>query len=154
MKHLAPIVALCLALAFSACGDDSSPNPGKSDTVATGSRSKAAKPGKPEVEVPPGPPPKELVVTDLRKGSGPVLDDPDDELVVHYVGVTYDTGEEFYSTWDRGGPSKYLLEEVHKGWELGLKGMRVGGRRELIEPSRLAYGTGTLIYVVDLLAVR
>jgi peptidylprolyl isomerase len=100
-----------------------------------------------------GPPPRKLVVNDLRKGSGAAVTSKD-AVLVNYFSVRYGEalrrrhGGEF-------GETRFGLNEVVKGWELGLPGMKVGGRRELIVPPRLAYsGTGTLIYVIDLLAVE
>lgn len=113
---------------------------------------KEAERPKPRIRVPNGPPPKKLVVKDLIKGTGPAVG-ADDEIVVNYIAVNYKTGEEFETTYgDR--PSTFPIDEVIKGWEIGLKGMKVGGRRELIIPSKLGYGTGALIYVVDLLEIK
>jgi peptidylprolyl isomerase len=124
------------------------------DLVAIGN-STGSRGEQPEVRVPNGPPPKELVVEDLREGSGATVE-AGDEIVVDYVGVNYKTGEEFESTWSAGKPSEFSLGtgEVIEGWEEGLRGMKVGGRRELIIPSNLAYKTGTLIYVIDLRAIK
>jgi peptidylprolyl isomerase len=152
VRRFALIVVLCVSLLPVGCGEEESSTGPEQGTAGT--RKENATPGEPKVQIPPSPAPKKLVVKDLRKGSGPAIEEGSDEILVDYIGVSYRTGEEFYNTWERGGPSKYHLEEVHRGWELGLKGMRVGGRRELIEPSRLAYGTGPLLYVVDLLAVK
>jgi peptidylprolyl isomerase len=86
--------------------------------------------------------------------------------VVHYVGVAYSTGEEFDASWNRGTPFAFPLGggKVIAGWDQGVQGMRVGGRRRLVVPPHLGYGDRgagqviapgeTLIFVVDLLAVR
>jgi peptidylprolyl isomerase len=125
------------------------------DIVSPSSTSSRSNRSRPRIRVPHGPAPKELVVEELEKGSGETLR-RGDTIIVDYIGVNYRTGGEFESTWERPEPREfsYGTEEVLKGWELGLKGMRVGGRRKLIIPSRLAYGTGALVYVIDLLAVE
>ncbi len=114
---------------------------------------------KPEIEFPEGPPPTELAIKDLVVGegaeanAGAVVD-------VHYVGVEYDTGEEFDSSWDRGESISFPLRGLIQGWQDGIPGMRVGGRRQLIIPPEQAYGPAggghrlsgkTLIFVIDLL---
>jgi len=119
---------------------------------------------KPKVEVPKGPPPKKLVIKDLETGKGPEAK-IGDEVTVHYVGVLYKTGKQFDASWDRGEPFTFELGvgQVIAGWEQGIEGMKVGGRRELIIPPELAYGSegggtippnSTLIFVVDLLAIE
>jgi peptidylprolyl isomerase len=80
---------------------------------------------------------------------------------VHYLGVEYDTGDQFDASWDRGESITFPLSGLIQGWQDGIPGMRVGGRRELVIPPRLAYGENgrhalsgkTLIFVIDLLAV-
>ncbi|MGW1130487.1 FKBP-type peptidyl-prolyl cis-trans isomerase [Streptomyces griseoluteus] len=123
-----------------------------------------SEPTKPEVEVPEGDAPAELTVRDLVVGDGA---EAKSGMVVrvHYVGVTFASGKEFDASWDRGEPFKFALGggRVIKGWDRGIKGMRVGGRREIIVPPRLAYGNqsptplipprSTLVFVVDLLDV-
>ena len=98
-----------------------------------------------------GPPPKELVVNDLRKGSGAAVK-PKDAVLVDFFSVRYDEALKRSRTGGFG-PTRFALNEVVKGWEVGLPGMRVGGRRELIVPPKLGYRGMTLIYVIDLLAV-
>jgi peptidylprolyl isomerase len=119
---------------------------------------------KPSVEPPDTPPPKELVKRDIVKGKGAEAK-PGDTLKVQYVGVVYSTGKEFDASWDRGQPFSFKLGSggVIPGWDQGIVGMRVGGRRELIIPPNLAYGaqgsppaippSATLIFVIDLLSV-
>ncbi|HWV85323.1 MAG TPA: FKBP-type peptidyl-prolyl cis-trans isomerase [Capillimicrobium sp.] len=116
---------------------------------------------KPEVEVPDGPAPKELVVEDLVEGTGPEAK-AGDTVTVDYVGVLYDDGEQFDASWDSGQPFTFELGagNVIEGWDQGVEGMKVGGRRQLIIPPNLAYGTegapptipanATLVFVVDL----
>jgi peptidylprolyl isomerase len=106
------------------------------------------------IRIPASSPPRKLVVKDLREGSGSEAANVGDEIVVNYVGLDYKTGETIYDTWEQAGPSHFHLKAMRTGWERGLRGMKVGGRRELIVPSRLAYRTGSLIYLVDLLEVR
>ena len=120
---------------------------------------------KPFVDRPEGDDPTELRVDDLVAGEG-------DEAVagkrvsVHYVGVSFHTGEEFDASWNRGQPFEFELGRgrVIQGWDQGVAGMRVGGRRQLTIPAALAYGergagggvikpNEPLVFVVDLLAV-
>jgi peptidylprolyl isomerase len=120
---------------------------------------------KPEVEFPDGPAPGDLEVVDLAEGDGPEAG-PGRTAVVHYVGVAYSTGEEFDASWNRGEPFAFPLGagNVIAGWDRGVVGMKVGGRRRLVIPPHLAYGDRgagsviapgeTLIFVVDLLDVR
>ncbi|MFG3003282.1 FKBP-type peptidyl-prolyl cis-trans isomerase [Streptomyces calvus] len=117
---------------------------------------------KPEVDVPEGAAPAELTVRDLVVGDGAVVK-PGTVVRVHYIGVTFETGKEFDSSWDRDQPFKFALGSgrVIKGWDRGLRGMKVGGRREIVVPPRLGYGNqspsplipagSTLVFVVDLL---
>ena len=117
---------------------------------------------KPEIEFPEGPAPADLVIEDLVVGTG-------DEAVaggvvnVHYLGVDYESGDEFDSSWSRGEPVEFPLPMLVKGWQLGIPGMKVGGRRKLVCPPALAYGEAgmghplsgrTLIFVIDLLGTK
>ncbi len=117
---------------------------------------------KPVVRVPTGPAPKQLVVKDLIKGTGPAAK-KGSNMTVNYVGVLDKGGKEFDSSWKHGTTFPFVLGQgnVIPGWDQGLVGMKVGGRRELIIPANLAYGPrGTpgipanspLVFVVDLLA--
>jgi peptidylprolyl isomerase len=115
------------------------------------SKAEIAKLPKLEIRQRTGPPPKGLVVNDLRQGSGAAIK-PKDAILVNYFSVKY--GEALKKSRTGGyGATKFGLNEVIKGWELGLPGMKVGGRRELIVPPKLGYRGWTLIYVIDLLAV-
>ncbi len=119
---------------------------------------------KPEVDFPGGEPPADLQITDIKEGNGDVAK-AGDMVQVHYVGVAYSTGEEFDSSYDRGDPLEFQLGagRVIAGWDQGVQGMRVGGRRQLVIPPHLAYGDRgagnviapgeTLIFVCDLVAV-
>jgi peptidylprolyl isomerase len=118
---------------------------------------------KPEVDFPGGEPPTELEITDIWQGDGAVAK-AGDTVQVHYVGVAYSTGEEFDTSWSRGDPLEFTLGvgQVIAGWDQGVQGMRVGGRRQLIIPPGLAYGDRgagrsiapgeTLIFVCDLVS--
>lgn len=117
---------------------------------------------KPEIDFPDGPAPTELVIEDLIVGDGPEAV-AGRTVEVHYVGVEYDTGEEFDSSWNRGESIAFPLRGLIAGWQEGIPGMRVGGRRKLTIPPELAYGPAggghrlsgkTLIFVIDLLATR
>lgn len=115
---------------------------------------------KPEIEFPGGEPPSTLQIRDLVVGDGPEAV-AGATVEVHYVGVEFDTGEEFDSSWNRGESITFPLQGLIQGWQEGIPGMRVGGRRELIIPPALAYGESgghrlsgkTLIFVIDLLGV-
>ena len=167
MKPFALIVALCLALGLAACGGGGGAT---IDTEATtsessGSPEAGAEKTRPKVAVPKGAPPKKLEVREIEEGTGAEAKSGD-EVTVQYVGVGYDSKEEFDSSWSRNEPFTFTLGagEVIPGWDQGVAGMKVGGRRELTIPASLAYGpTGsppvigpneTLIFVVDLLAVK
>ncbi|HEY9482959.1 MAG TPA: FKBP-type peptidyl-prolyl cis-trans isomerase [Micromonosporaceae bacterium] len=120
---------------------------------------------KPNVEVPAGDPPTELVVDDLIVGEGPEAT-PGQQVSVHYVGVAHSNGKEFDSSYSRNTPFSFGLGtgQVIQGWDKGVAGMRVGGRRQLTIPANMAYGDRgaggvikpgeTLVFVVDLLGVR
>jgi peptidylprolyl isomerase len=116
---------------------------------------------KPEIEFPDGPPPTELVITDLVLGDGAEAG-PGDTVDVHYLGIEFDTGEEFDSSWNRGESISFPLRGLIQGWQDGIPGMRVGGRRQLVIPPDQAYGQAgsghrlsgkTLIFVIDLIGV-
>lgn len=123
-----------------------------------------SEPTKPRIEVPEGDAPTELTIRDLVTGEGPEAL-PGRVVQVHYVGVTFASGREFDSSWERGRPFKFAVGggKVIKGWDRGVRGMRAGGRREIIVPPGLGYGKqspsasipagSTLIFVVDLLTV-
>ncbi len=121
-------------------------------------------PDKPEIDFPDTSPPADLEVTDVTSGDG-------DEAVagktvsVHYVGVAHSTGEEFDASYNRGEPLSFRLGtgQVISGWDQGVQGMKVGGRRQLVIPPHLGYGDRgaggtikpgeTLIFVCDLMDV-
>jgi peptidylprolyl isomerase len=116
---------------------------------------------KPEIDFPGGDAPTELVVTDVVVGDGAEAQ-ATSTVDVHYVGVEYDTGEEFDASWNRGSSINFPLKQLVAGWQEGIPGMKVGGRRQLVIPPELAYGPAgsghrlsgkTLIFVIDLLGV-
>jgi peptidylprolyl isomerase len=117
---------------------------------------------KPEIEFPAGPAPAVLVIEEIEVGEGPEAT-PGATVEVHYLGVEYETGEEFDSSWNRGAPIEFPLRGLIKGWQDGIPGMKIGGRRKLTIPPEQAYGPAgsghrlsgkTLIFVIDLLGVR
>jgi peptidylprolyl isomerase len=119
---------------------------------------------KPEIDFPDFDPPADLQVTDLLTGEGDEAS-AGQTVSVHYVGVAHSTGEEFDASYNRGTPLQFRLGtgQVIAGWDQGVQGMRVGGRRQLVIPPHLGYGDRgaggviapgeTLIFVVDLLGV-
>jgi peptidylprolyl isomerase len=122
-------------------------------------------PDKPTVEIPGGSPPPDLVVEDLEVGNGTEAA-PGTTCTMHYVGVSWSTGQQFDASWDRGDTFSFGLGQgqVIQGWDEGVAGMKVGGRRRLTIPPEKAYGSRgaggvigpgeTLVFVVDLVDVR
>jgi peptidylprolyl isomerase len=113
--------------------------------------------GAPKVPITEGVPPTKLVTKDLVTGKGAVVK-AGDQLTVDYIGVACSTGKVFDSSYSRGKPSEFALSGVIPGWQQGLPGMKVGGRRLLEVPPDLAYGANgqapigpneTLWFVVD-----
>jgi len=119
---------------------------------------------RPQVAKPEGDVPFELGIEDLVAGDGAEAT-AGQKVQVHYVGVSFTSGEEFDSSWNRGQPFEFKLGkgQVIPGWDAGVQGMKVGGRRKLTIPSAMAYGARgaggaikphePLVFVVDLLAV-
>ncbi|MFI1800551.1 FKBP-type peptidyl-prolyl cis-trans isomerase [Streptomyces sp. NPDC020379] len=119
---------------------------------------------KPEIDFPEGPAPTDLEIKDIWEGDGAVAE-AKDFVKVHYVGVAFSTGEEFDASWNRGQALEFQLGvgQVIEGWDKGVQGMKVGGRRKLVIPAHLAYGDRgagnaiapgeTLIFVCDLMGV-
>jgi peptidylprolyl isomerase len=165
MKRARPLLALALAAALAAggCGGDDEQQASAPPPAATSTAAPEAT--KPQVEVPTGKPPSQLVKEDLVVGDGPGAE-PGKTVSVHYVGVSMLNGRQFDASWDRGEPFSFQLGagQVIPGWDEGVAGMKVGGRRQLVIPPRLAYGaTGSppaigpnepLVFVVDLLSVQ
>ncbi len=175
---------LTLILVVAACGDSDgvdtaeTPDPAETteapettepDEPADAPDEPAAEPadsgstGKPEVQIPEGDPPTELGIDDLIEGEGDGAQ-PGDLLVMHYVGVLHENGEQFDASWDRGQTFDFVLGQgrVIQGWDEGIVGMKVGGRRLLNIPPEQAYGSGgqggippnsALVFVVDLVDI-
>ena len=119
---------------------------------------------KPDVGPITGEPPAELQIEDITVGDGPEAT-PGTYVSVHYVGVAHSSGKEFDASYNRGEPLRFRLGvgQVIQGWDTGVQGMKVGGRRQLVIPPHLGYGDRgaggvikpgeTLVFVVDLLGV-
>ncbi|MCU1351231.1 MAG: FKBP-type peptidylprolyl isomerase [Acidimicrobiales bacterium] len=119
---------------------------------------------KPDVTIPAGEPPAGLVSEDLEVGSGDEAQEGHN-VEVHYVGHAWSNGQQFDASWDRGDPFTFRLGagQVIGGWDQGVSGMKVGGRRRLTIPPDLGYGSRgaggvigpneTLVFVVDLLGI-
>lgn len=167
------LAALALALAGCGGGDKEKSAAPASTPAASPSPTVAAEPGaisknleeEPIIPKPAGDPPAKLTKRDIVKGDGPKAK-TGDQLSVQYTGVSFSTGEKFDASWDRGAePFQFPVGggQVIPGWDMGIPGMRVGGRRELIIPSDLAYGPQgrppaigpdeTLVFVVDLVKI-
>ena len=166
------LILPALALVLAACGSSSTatgvqtaPSAGLTAPAVTATTPlPSALSTKPTVVVPKGSPPKQLVTKDIIKGTGPIAT-ASSTVTVQYVGVLYKNGKQFDASWNDGSgqPTSFSLAGgVIQGWTKGIAGMRVGGRRELIIPPTLAYGSksqakipanSTLVFVVDLHAV-
>jgi len=179
------LAAAALGVGVAACGSSTAPGvalaPGagatqgsttsaaSSSSTTTSSTSTSSVPlpaalkTKPKVVPPSGPPPKKLVIKDLIKGTGPAAT-ASSTVTVQYVGILYKNGKQFDASWNDGSgkPVSFPLSGVIKGWQEGIPGMRVGGRRELIIPPSLGYGSAaqakipansTLVFVIDLHAI-
>ena len=156
LRRVVPFFLLAaLALAPVACGKDDK----KSDAAGGVDLTK-----KPTVEVPAGDPPKTLQSKDIAVGTGPEAASGQ-KVSVQYVGVSFSTKKEFDTSWGKGSPFSFVLGagKVIEGWDQGVAGMKVGGRRQLVIPPDLAYGPSgyppviapneTLVFVVDLVGV-
>jgi peptidylprolyl isomerase len=174
--RLLVLFVVVAALALAGCGDDDeeSGNPASAETTEqeTGSGSETETAPdltdtsvKPVIDKPSGVPPRRLVKEDIVKGKGPGAK-RGDTVVVHYVGVSFSSGEEFDASWDAGQPFPVQLGagQVIEGWEKGLVGMKKGGRRKLTIPPEQAYGAEgappsigpneTLVFVIDALDIQ
>jgi peptidylprolyl isomerase len=114
---------------------------------------------KPEIAIPSGTPPEGLEIVDLVEGDGAEAR-AGGTVTTHYVGKSWSTGRQFDSSWDRGAPISFGLNQVIRGWTDGIPGMRVGGRRLLVIPPDMGYGAAgagpeigpgeTLVFAIDL----
>lgn len=157
------LAVACAGLLAAGCGQDSSSG---GSTAGDFEAAVAVTPRRkePRLVPPKRPTPRHLVKRDLIPGTGAEARSGD-RVTIDYTGVGYETGYFFESSWDRDEPYSFTLgrEVVMPGWDLGIEGMKVGGRRELIIPARLAYGESgsgvvsphdPLMFVIDLRAVR
>jgi peptidylprolyl isomerase len=168
------LIGVACAALLAGCGGGGKDKSSASTETAPAAASTAPAPGaggaqqlatKPKVTVPSGKPPSKLVIKDIVTGTGATAQ-PGDTVSVHYVGVSYANGKQFDSSWDRHEPFTFPLGggQVIPGWDQGVVGMKVNGRRELIVPPDLAYGqqgqppaiapNATLVFVIDLLRVQ
>jgi peptidylprolyl isomerase len=175
VKALVLTIAVCAGLAAAGCGGSDSTagsneaSGASAETVSAkveaAAEAEAAAREKPAVNSPETAVPKNVEVTEWESGTGAEAK-AGDEVTVRYVGIGYRTDKEFDSSWSRGEPFTFTLGagEVIPGWEQGVEGMKVGGRRELIVPAKFAYGKAgsppkvapnePLIFVIDLLEVN
>ncbi|HEX8689737.1 MAG TPA: FKBP-type peptidyl-prolyl cis-trans isomerase [Solirubrobacterales bacterium] len=164
MRAVSVALMLCLVLGFAACGDDTSAGGGGTESRPKSGDGDGDGPA-PVVKLPQSQPPNKLVVKDLEVGKGRAAK-PGDELEVYFTSFRHLTGEHFETIWKPDKPFDFKLNEsdVIPGWVEGLPGMRVGGRRYLEVPGKLAARGGispfqdpdesALVYVVDLLEVK
>jgi peptidylprolyl isomerase len=168
-------MALVLVVVLAGCGSSDSDSPtvgapsstesssGTGTTVGPATPTTAAA-TKPAVTIPDTPPPTTLQITDIVEGTGPAAA-AGQKVTMQYVGVSYLTKQQFDASWDRGQPVPFTLGagQVIKGWDQGIVGMKVGGRRQLVIPPDLGYGSNppttkikpgdTLVFVVDLVKI-
>ncbi len=182
LPHRLLPIAAAVVLGLSGCGADegdtetggsaaatpeATQTPAATETpAAEGGASKISKDtdSKPEIPKPTGEPPTELVKRDIVEGKGRAAK-AGDQVTVQYVGASFSTGEQFDASWDNGQPFPFELGAgaVIPGWDQGVPGMKVGGRRELVIPPDLAYGSQgqgpiapneTLVFVVDVVDIQ
>jgi peptidylprolyl isomerase len=174
-RHLIACGLAALSFAIAACSEEETKKAEEESTAelqqTESAREDASREGaaaarkKPKIAKPTGDPPKKLVVKDLMEGKGATAK-TGSQLTVNYVGVDHSNGREFDSSFDSGQPFEFELgaSMVIPGWEEGLEGMKVGGRRMLTIPPDKAYGAQgsppaigqneTLVFVIDLLGVK
>lgn len=160
------IIALVAAAVVALAGCGSSQKAGSSEPGSVSLPAESTDINvKPVIPKPEGEPPVGLQARDVVQGNGATAESGD-QVTVDYVGVSWSTGEQFDASWDNGRPFPFRLGagEVIPGWDQGVSGMRVGGRRQLVIPPDLAYGpqgrppvigpNETLVFVVDLKKVK
>jgi peptidylprolyl isomerase len=157
------ILALVLTVVLTGCAAGDSPATGNSGQ-ASGSIPSVTNNGadaEPTIAKPTGEPPAELVIQDLEEGTGDEAA-ASSTVTVNYTGLSWSTGETFDSSWLRGEPATFPLANLIQGWQQGIPGMKVGGRRLLVIPPDLGYGPSgggsigpneTLVFVIELKAV-
>ncbi len=168
MRRLAAL-SLTVALLLTGCGDDASDISSRDEPTGSASDGSSATNNldltmKPTVTIPADAAPTTLKIDDLVVGDGATAESGK-PISVQYVGVSYSTGKQFDASWDSGQPFPFTLGagKVIQGWDEGIVGMKVGGRRQLTIPPDKAYGAQgfppviapneTLVFVVDLLKV-
>lgn len=166
-RRLLLALAAAALLGIAGCGDDDEDGQGSATTSAeteTTAGDDVDTSQRPEVTVPEGDPPAGLEIVDLKEGDGATAS-AGDTVTVDYVGVAQSTGQEFDASWNLGQPFTFTVGQgaVIRGWDEGIPGMKVGGRRQLVIPPDLAYGeqgappdigpNETLIFVVDLRSI-
>jgi peptidylprolyl isomerase len=152
MRRSVLILSVLLALVGVGCGDE-----GQADTESDEVSALAQKYlDAPKVDLPEGPPPKKVVIKEVKPGSG-VIAKKGDEVRIHYRGFEYSSGNEVYFAWRPNPPVPYAplgYVEGEPGLQQGIVGMREGGRREVIVPARLGSIDDALIYLVELVSVK
>ncbi|HKO38499.1 MAG TPA: FKBP-type peptidyl-prolyl cis-trans isomerase [Solirubrobacterales bacterium] len=163
MKTSAAVICVALALVCVGCGESESATSSKEPLSVAGSPREYQAYGPfatvaigmgdatPEVKPPDRSPPGKTQIRDLEIGTGPVAR-RGDIVAVYYVGINYETGKRQYGYWPPDKPTRTQLTFAteNKTWEEGIEGMKVGGLREMIIPSHLLFGTGTIDYVLKL----
>jgi peptidylprolyl isomerase len=170
-RSLLACLAALLALALARCGEDdesgsAAATPEATPTAEARGADNQDTSAKPTVAKPSGEPPARLVKEDIVTGKGRAAK-AGDQVTVQYVGVSYSTGEQFDASWDSGSPFPFELGAgaVIPGWDEGVPGMKVGGRRKLTIPPELGYGeegtpdgaiapNETLVFVVDVVDIQ
>jgi peptidylprolyl isomerase len=163
------LLALAAVLLGGGCGSDNDSDSAgaeaPTDTAAEARERLEDTSARPVIDKPSGSPPRRLVKENIVRGKGRTAQ-AGDRITVHYVGVAFSTGEEFDASWNTGRPFSFRLGAggVIPGWDKGIVGMKVGGRRKLTIPPELAYRAEgappdiapneTLVFVVDLLKVQ
>jgi len=163
-------IVLTSAIALTACTTNGGSSTGKAPvTSSSGSTSginfpvvEGAAGAAPTIVAPKDTPPPSLEIKDLVTGNGATVSSTS-TVTVHYLLMGWKSGQIIDSSWSRGAPATFGLNQVIPGWQQGMPGMKVGGRRELLVPPSLGYGAmgsgpvgpnETLIFVVDLIAVK
>lgn len=161
-RRSAALAALALAVLTAACGSSHSATSAAASSGGIGGSVSSNLGTEPSITVPTTPAPNHLETRDIVVGTGAVAS-ATSTVTVQYLGVNYANGKPFDSSWQRGQPATFSLQQVVPGFAQGIVGMRVGGRREIVIPPALGYGSQgaapaiapgeTLVFVVDLLKV-